>query len=122
SAVVGVAPGVLDAILPGRRAAWLNVLEALQYEERQGDSNSVERRGRSPVECSCELRRRRPLLAEDRVGGAHRLLVAGPLRHPLELLVAPDLQVLEGKRERGQLPGRVRMALEERAPVERAEP
>src|SRR5207249_2702535 len=39
-----------------------------------------------------------------------------------ELLVAADLEVLEGTREGGQLAGRVRVALEEGAPVQRTEP
>src|SRR5204863_7278662 len=48
-------------------------------------------------------------------------LVGGPFRDTPQLLVPADLEVLERVRERGELAGRVGMALEERAPVERAE-
>jgi hypothetical protein len=51
----------------------------------------------------------------------HGRIVTGGGGDARQLLVAPDLEVLEGVRERDELPGRVGMPLEERAPVERAE-
>src|SRR6266545_5310474 len=62
------------------------------------------------------------LLRQDPLAHPGRRLVAGAAGHPRELLVAPDLEVLEGAHEGRQLAGGVGMAAEERAPVERPEP
>src|SRR5215217_7716032 len=64
--------------------------------------------------------RRVALLAQDALGDPRGLRVARPRRDAHELLVATDLQVLERVGERGELAGRVRVQLEEHAPVEAA--
>src|SRR5205823_10267421 len=71
--------------------------------------------------CPGDALRGRSLLLEDPLDDSNRLLVAGAVGDQLQLLVAADLEVLEGERERRELAGRVRMALEEGAPVERAQ-
>src|SRR5581483_2977444 len=63
----------------------------------------------------------RPLLEEDAVDERDRLAVAGAIGHAPELLVASDLEVLEGEHERGELARRVRVCLEERGPVHRTD-
>src|SRR5688572_8807045 len=50
-----------------------------------------------------------------------RLLVARPLGHSLQLLVAGDLEVLECKGEPGQLRRRVRLSSEEGSEVKATE-
>src|SRR6266542_2033395 len=62
------------------------------------------------------------LLRQDPLAHPGRLIVAGVAGHPLQLLVAPDLEVLEGAHEGRQLAGGVGMAAEECPPVERPEP
>jgi hypothetical protein len=83
---------------------------------------SLQRRRHCLVEGARDAVRSLPLLRQDAPDEGDRLLVARPLGHTAQLLVAADLQVLERASERGELPGRVRMGLEERAPVEGAEP
>src|SRR5207253_687112 len=77
----------------------------------------LQRRRYGFVERAGDAVRRLSLLRQDPLDERGRLVVARALRHTAELLVATDLQVLERTRERGELPGRVRMGLEERAPV-----
>src|SRR4051794_21485902 len=74
------------------------------------------------VEARSELLRGRALLDQqplDLRGGA---LVAGALGHPAQLLVASDLEVLEGIGEGDELAGGVGVRLEERTPVQRSQP
>src|SRR3954467_8721373 len=61
------------------------------------------------------------LLEQDRLSGADGGLVACPLGNPAKLLVAGDLQVLEGVGESGELRRSVGLGGEERSPVERSE-
>src|SRR5918912_4193840 len=82
----------------------------------------LERRPHGLVEGAGDAVRRLALLRQDPLDERGRLLVARALGHPSQLLVAADLQMLEGAREPGELPRRVRMGLEERAPIQRAEP
>jgi hypothetical protein len=60
------------------------------------------------------------LLGEDPVGQLGRRRIVRALRDAPEQLVGGDLQVLERVREGGELVRRVRLRLEEQAPVERA--
>src|SRR5205823_8311874 len=82
----------------------------------------LQRRGQGLVERAGDAVRRLALLRQDPLDERGRLVFARALRQTAELLVATDLQVLERTRERGELPGCVRMGLEERAPVQRPEP
>src|SRR5207248_9933220 len=74
------------------------------------------------VERARDLPRSDAFLARDRFRQLGRRRIPGTLGHPLQELVAGDLQMLEREGEPGQLAGRVGLSLEERAPVERAEP
>src|SRR5215208_3453095 len=110
-AFISRSPFVLAPIRRTRAVARLTRLHVERLERRR----RREREGRRDAHGG------RTLLAEDRRRHGRRLLVARPLRHAPELLVGGGLQVLEGERERGQLAGRVRVPLEERGPVQRAE-
>src|SRR5205085_8520904 len=63
-----------------------------------------------------------PLVLEDPPDERRGLVVLRALRYALQLFIAADLQVLEGPREGGELPGRAGMAAEEGRPVKPAEP
>src|SRR3954454_16848839 len=92
-----------------RRRLWRHAL-LMQGGLRGDDPRARDRVGR----CG--------LVDQDALDDADGLRVAGPARHPQQLLVTADLQVLEGVGERGELAGRVRVGVEEHAPVEAAEP
>src|SRR3954454_16912896 len=85
------------------------------------DAGRLQRRLDRAVPLRRDLARRRALLDEDRLDGAHDVRVVRPSRHPQQLLVAADLEELERVRERGELARRVGLRGEEPAPVQRAE-
>src|SRR4051794_37978781 len=73
----------------------------------------LERGGRRAVEQLRDRRGRRALLPQKLVRQSDGLAVADPLGDAAKLLVAGDLEVLEGEGEDGQLPGRLRLGREE---------
>src|SRR5215213_6640582 len=89
---------------------WSMARKVLPEATLSGRPHRPQRRVDRTVPLGGDLRRRRALLYQDLVGRGHRRLVAGAFCDAAELLVAADLQVLEGERERRQLARRVRLS------------
>src|SRR5919204_3099548 len=88
---------------------------------RANDADRRERGSCRLVESACDSPGSVSFLREDALDGLDRLLVFHLPRDALQLLVAADLEVLESVRETGELARRIRVSLEERTPVKRAE-
>src|SRR3954453_6379520 len=87
---------------------------------RRRDAVLAQRRRDDVVEGRLDPRGGRALLLADLHGERRRRAVADVRGRALEQLVAGELQMLVGEGEGRELAGRVRVALEERAPVQRA--
>src|SRR5215210_7160625 len=85
-----------------------------------GHAYLVKRRVHGAVEVALQLVRRVLLVGPNPLGRPRRFLVADPFRHALQLLVRGDFEMLERIGEARELPGRVRVRLEEHPPVQRS--